>query len=145
MLDVRNLDSSCGCDGSPCKRINADRLQYELPRPGIWADRVVGKPVNTVKIAIYHGYELSGSGSNEYTRYLARTLAELGHDVAVVCAEPHPEDLEFVARAVAYDAMGSARALFSRERTTAGEVSLHQLPHTSVHPVFLTDKQRRRC
>ena len=30
-----------------------------------------------LKIALYHGYELTGTGSNEYTRYLSRTLAQL--------------------------------------------------------------------
>ncbi len=94
-----------------------------------------------MKIALYHGYELSGSGSNEYTRYLASTLADLGHEVAVVCGEPAPRDIPFVRRAVAYDAAGTPRELF--RRTGEGpEISLHQLPRTSVYPVFLTDRQR---
>ena len=33
-----------------------------------------------MRIGVYHGYELTGSGSNEYTRYLARALAREGHD-----------------------------------------------------------------
>jgi glycosyltransferase involved in cell wall biosynthesis len=38
-----------------------------------------------VRIYIWHGYLLHGTGSNEYTRALARTLARHGHDVTVFC------------------------------------------------------------
>jgi glycosyltransferase involved in cell wall biosynthesis len=40
-----------------------------------------------VRIFIWHGYLLHGTGSNEYTRALARTLARHGHDVTVFCAD----------------------------------------------------------
>lgn len=40
-----------------------------------------------VKIYIWHGYLLSGTGSNEYSRALARTLAGQGHDVTVFCQD----------------------------------------------------------
>jgi len=95
-----------------------------------------------MKLALYHGYELSGSGSNEYTRYLARALADQGHDVVVIACEPAPEALDIVSRAYAYGTDGAATELFRRPSPTPGEVSLHQLPRTSVYPVFLTDKQR---
>lgn len=95
-----------------------------------------------MKLALYHGYELSGSGSNEYTRYLARSLAQAGHDVVLICQEPEPATYDFVGRAVAYDFQGQGTELFSRDTALAGRVSLHQLPRTSVYPVFLTDKQR---
>jgi glycosyltransferase involved in cell wall biosynthesis len=44
-----------------------------------------------VKILLWHGYLLGGTGSNVYTRSLARAFARLGHDVVVFCQEPHPE------------------------------------------------------
>ena len=40
---------------------------------------------------MWHGYLLSGTGSNIYTRALVREWARAGHDVAVVCQERHPE------------------------------------------------------
>jgi glycosyltransferase involved in cell wall biosynthesis len=43
-----------------------------------------------VRILIWHGYLLGGTGSNEYTRSLARAWRRRGHDVVVVCQEPHP-------------------------------------------------------
>ena len=95
-----------------------------------------------LKIALYHGYELTGTGSNEYTRYLSRSLAQLGHEVSIICGEPDPAAHPFVSRAVAHAVDGTSSELFSRERTLRGRVTLHRLPRTSVMPVFITDQQR---
>ena len=43
-----------------------------------------------MRIHIWHGYLLSGTGSNEYTRALARTLTAQGHDVTVFCQDSDP-------------------------------------------------------
>jgi len=40
---------------------------------------------------LWHGYLLGGTGSNVYTRALAREWSNAGHDVTVVCQEQHPE------------------------------------------------------
>jgi glycosyltransferase involved in cell wall biosynthesis len=44
-----------------------------------------------MKIVVWHGYLLSGTGSNIYTRALVREWGRAGHEVVVVCQEPHPE------------------------------------------------------
>jgi glycosyltransferase involved in cell wall biosynthesis len=44
-----------------------------------------------VRILLWHGYLLGGTGSNVYTRALAREWSNLGHDVTIVCQEQHPE------------------------------------------------------
>jgi glycosyltransferase involved in cell wall biosynthesis len=44
-----------------------------------------------MRILIWHGYLLGGTGSNVYTRSLARTWSQQGHEVVVLCQEPHPE------------------------------------------------------
>jgi glycosyltransferase involved in cell wall biosynthesis len=44
-----------------------------------------------MRIVFWHGYLLSGTGSNIYTQAIAREWARAGHDVTVVCQEPHPE------------------------------------------------------
>jgi predicted alpha/beta-fold hydrolase len=38
-----------------------------------------------VRILVWHGYLLGGTGSNVYTRALAREWSRAGHDVVVVC------------------------------------------------------------
>jgi glycosyltransferase involved in cell wall biosynthesis len=45
-----------------------------------------------MKIVVWHGYLLAGTGSNIYTRALVREWARAGHEVVVVCQEPHPEE-----------------------------------------------------
>ena len=43
-----------------------------------------------MKIVLWHGYLLGGTGSNVYTRALARAWSLVGHEVVVVCQEPNP-------------------------------------------------------
>jgi len=47
-----------------------------------------------MKVLIWHGYLLGGTGSNVYTRALARAWSRLGHEVVVFCQEPHPEEFD---------------------------------------------------
>jgi glycosyltransferase involved in cell wall biosynthesis len=44
-----------------------------------------------VRIVLWHGYLLGGTGSNIYTQALAREWSRAGHEVVVVCQERHPE------------------------------------------------------
>jgi glycosyltransferase involved in cell wall biosynthesis len=54
-----------------------------------------------VRILLWHGYLLGGTGSNVYTRALAREWSRAGHDVVVLCQDRHPEDVD----------LGGARAV----------------------------------
>jgi glycosyltransferase involved in cell wall biosynthesis len=47
-----------------------------------------------LRIVLWHGYLLGGTGSNVYTRALAREWARAGHDVVVVCQDRRPQDYE---------------------------------------------------
>src|SRR2546429_6816092 len=47
-----------------------------------------------MRILLWHGYLLGGTGSNVYTRSLAREWSRAGHDVVVICQEPHPESYD---------------------------------------------------
>ena len=44
-----------------------------------------------MKIFLWHGYLLAGTGSNVFARELARQWGTEGHDVTVFSQEPHPE------------------------------------------------------
>ena len=44
-----------------------------------------------MRILLWHGYLLGGTGSNVYTRQLAREWSRAGHDVTVLSQEPQPE------------------------------------------------------
>ena len=43
-----------------------------------------------MKILLWHGYLLGGTGSNVYTRSLARAWSRLGHEVVVFSQDPNP-------------------------------------------------------
>ena len=60
-----------------------------------------------MRILVWHGYLLGGTGSNVYTRQLAREWSNTGHDVTVLSQEPHPEQFDLGgARAVRPDVGG---------------------------------------
>jgi len=44
-----------------------------------------------MNLVLWHGYLLAGTGSNIYTQHVAKAWGRLGHDVRVLCQEPHPE------------------------------------------------------
>ena len=96
-----------------------------------------------MKIGIFHGYELTGSGSNEYTRYLARALATAGHEIHIICREPVPESIEFINKSIRWDEFGKSKILFERKVLQKGNCILHQLPLPPINAVYLTDKQRK--
>jgi glycosyltransferase involved in cell wall biosynthesis len=94
-----------------------------------------------MRIGLFHGYELTGSGSNEYVRYLARSLVRAGHEVHVICREEKPETISFVTHSYAWNLDGSVDTLLERKNNQP-KCYLHQLPHGKIVPVYLNDKQR---
>ena len=70
-----------------------------------------------MKILLWHGYLLGGTGSNVYTRSLARAWARLGHEVVVFCQEPHPERFDLAgAQVVRPDLGGGPLPVFVLDR-----------------------------
>src|SRR5262245_51424324 len=53
-----------------------------------------------MRILLWHGYLLGGTGSNVYTRSLAREWSQAGHDVTVFAQELHPEEYDLGGAAV---------------------------------------------
>jgi glycosyltransferase involved in cell wall biosynthesis len=49
-----------------------------------------------MRVLVFHGYLLGGTGSNVYNASLAAALVRLGHHVDLVCQEREPELLPFV-------------------------------------------------
>jgi glycosyltransferase involved in cell wall biosynthesis len=70
-----------------------------------------------MKILLWHGYLLGGTGSNVYTRALARAWSRLGHEVVVFCQEPHPERFDLgAATVVRPDLAGGPLPVFVLDR-----------------------------
>ena len=71
------------------------------------------RSLNRVRILLWHGYLLGGTGSNVYTRALAREWSNAGHDVVVVSQERNPERYDLGAsQTVAVDLPGRLLPVF---------------------------------
>ena len=57
-----------------------------------------------MRILIFHGYLLGGTGSNVYNARLAEALVKLGHEVHLFTQDRHPERHRFVGAAGHWDA-----------------------------------------
>jgi len=79
-----------------------------------------------MNILIWHGYLLGGTGSNIYTRSLARAWSRLGHDVTVFCQEPHPERYDLGGTRVARPEIGGPLPVFVLDRYEDAEPRLLQ-------------------
>ena len=70
-----------------------------------------------MRILLWHGYLLGGTGSNVYTRALAREWSRAGHDVVVVSQERAPEHYDLGgATIVAVDLPGGLLPTFVMDR-----------------------------
>jgi glycosyltransferase involved in cell wall biosynthesis len=79
-----------------------------------------------MRILLWHGYLLGGTGSNVYTRSLAREWSRAGHDVVVVCQEPHPEWYDLGGAHVFRPNVGGLLPVFVLDRYEGVEAKLLQ-------------------
>jgi glycosyltransferase involved in cell wall biosynthesis len=81
-----------------------------------------------MRILLWHGYLLAGTGSNVYTRALAREWSNAGHDVVVVSQEREPELYDLGrAHTVAVDLPGGLLPVFVMDH------------YAGLNPKFLQD------
>jgi glycosyltransferase involved in cell wall biosynthesis len=85
-----------------------------------------GGSVPPMRILLWHGYLLGGTGSNVYTRQLAREWSRLGHEVAVLCQEPHPEVYDLAGAEVVRPEIGGLLPVFVLDRYDGLEARLLQ-------------------
>jgi glycosyltransferase involved in cell wall biosynthesis len=79
-----------------------------------------------VRILLWHGYLLGGTGSNVYTRQLAREWSRAGHEVTVFCQDPHPEQHDVGGAEVVRPEVGGLLPVFVVDRYEGYEVKLLQ-------------------
>src|SRR5919202_7065188 len=69
-----------------------------------------------MRILLWHGYLLGGTGSNVYTRALVHEWGRAGHDVVVFCQEPHPESYDLGGAEVVRPEIGGVLPVFVLDR-----------------------------
>ncbi len=79
-----------------------------------------------MKIVLWHGYLLGGTGSNVYTRALAREWSRAGHEVVVLCQEPRPDRFDVGAARVVRPDVGGLLPVFVLDRYEGYDVRLLQ-------------------
>jgi glycosyltransferase involved in cell wall biosynthesis len=89
-----------------------------------------------MRVLVFHGYLLRGTGSNVYNARLCAALARAGHSVDLLCQEPRPEELDFVDAAGTWEG-GEAHVTTLREpvRVTAWRPDIGRLL-----PVYVADR-----
>src|SRR5881392_1437812 len=79
-----------------------------------------------MRILVWHGYLLGGTGSNVYTRSLAREWSRAGHDVVLFCQERHPELYDLGGAQVVRPDIGGLLPVFVLDRYEGLEAKLLQ-------------------
>jgi glycosyltransferase involved in cell wall biosynthesis len=79
-----------------------------------------------VRILLWHGYLLSGTGSNVYTQALAREWSRAGHDVTVFSQERHPERFDLAGANLVRPDIGHVLPVFVLDRYEGLEPKLLQ-------------------
>ena len=89
---------------------------------------------------LMHGWLLEGSGSNLWTRAILKSVCKLGHEVHLMCQEPHPEIYSFIGEVWTYPKEGPPTCTLKRETGLPGKCIMHKPYIGEVLPVFVKDK-----
>ena len=89
-----------------------------------------------MRVLVFHGYLLRGTGSNVYNASLARALARLGHEVHLLCQDRDAASLPFV------DAVGDWESGDLRVRTLREpvRVTAYRPDIGGLLPVYVADR-----
>src|SRR5512132_208533 len=79
-----------------------------------------------MRILLWHGYLLGGTGSNVYTRALAREWSRAGHDVVVFSQDRHPEAHDLGGAEIVRPDIGGLLPVFVLDRYEGLEARLLQ-------------------
>ena len=91
-----------------------------------------------MRVLIFHGYLLRGTGSNIYNANLARALAGLGHEVHLLCQDADAARLEWV-EAVGRWERGELEVERLRELPGAGSVTAYLPDIGGLLPLYVQD------
>lgn len=92
-----------------------------------------------MRILVWHGYLLTGSGSNVYTANIARSWRRRGHDVLVLCQERHPAAVDLVDEAGTVDGSGMKLEPVRGASSARGRCALARPDIGNLLPVYVYD------
>jgi len=94
-----------------------------------------------MRVLVFHGYLLGGTGSNVYNARLAAALVSQGHEVHLLCQDRHPERQVFVDAIGEWDE-GVLRVCALRERSDerSGGCTVYRPDIGGLLPVYVADR-----
>jgi glycosyltransferase involved in cell wall biosynthesis len=101
-----------------------------------------------VRILVFHGYLLAGTGSNVYNARLAAAFVRQGHEVHLLCQDRHPERQDFVGAAGDWDAgalsvrelRGAPSGGSGAEAAGEGHCTVYRPDIGGLLPVYVSDR-----
>jgi glycosyltransferase involved in cell wall biosynthesis len=93
-----------------------------------------------VRVLIFHGYLLDGTGSNVYNARLAAALMRLGHDVHLLSQDRHPERQPFVDAVGDWDGGALRVRELERPRDGDGRCTVYRPDIGGLLPVYVADR-----
>jgi glycosyltransferase involved in cell wall biosynthesis len=92
-----------------------------------------------VRVLIFHGYLLRGTGSNVYNASLVQALARMGHEVHLLCQDRDAARLEWVDAVGSWEG-GELRVGEVRECPHPGKVIVYRPEIGGMLPVYVADR-----
>ena len=92
-----------------------------------------------MRILVFHGYLLRGTGSNIYNANLARALAGLGHEVHLFCQDRDAAGFDWVDAVGDWEA-GELTVTTSGGGDGPGSVTVYRPPIGTLLPVYVEDR-----
>jgi glycosyltransferase involved in cell wall biosynthesis len=92
-----------------------------------------------VRVLVFHGYLLRGTGSNVYNANLAQALVRLGHDVHLLCQEREAAELDWV-HSIGRWQEGELRVEQLREPDSKGRLTVYLPDIGGLLPVYVHDE-----
>lgn len=89
-----------------------------------------------MRVLIFHGYLLRGTGSNVYNANLARALARMGHEVHLFCQDRAAGELDFVDASADWD----GGELTVRTHREPARVTVYRPDIGGLLPVYVADR-----
>src|SRR4051812_30188275 len=92
-----------------------------------------------MRICVWHGWLLEGSGSNVYTARITEILRRDGHDVLLLCQQPDPERFPFVDACGTVSGDGVADLRWTGAAPAAGRATVLRPMIGRLLPVFVDE------
>ncbi|MDP9296553.1 MAG: glycosyltransferase family 4 protein [Actinomycetota bacterium] len=93
----------------------------------------------SMRVCLWHGWLLEGSGSNVYTAKITEILRRQGHDVLLICQQPDPERFDFIDAAGTVDANGVSELKPTGAPPAAGQAVFLRPEIGPLLPVFVDE------